>query len=80
MVIVTVTEYNGIDSRRVDAQNFRILYNCIRLSRIKEKLMLFCFNIDAQSMLCDTVFIHAGVFYKCDDLHSVHLIGGFSSR
>ena len=44
MVVVTVTEYNGIDSRRVNAQDFRILYNCIRLSRIKEKLMLFCFN------------------------------------
>ncbi len=69
MVVVTVAEYHGIDSSKVNAENFRILHNCVSLSRVKQEFMLFRFDIDAQSMLCDTDFSSAGVLYKCDDFH-----------
>ena len=70
MVIMPVTEYNRIDSRQVNVQHFRILYNCVSLPCVEQEFMLFSLSIDAQSMLCNTVFITAGIFYKCDDLHS----------
>ena len=69
MVVVTVTEYHGIDSSKVNAQNFGVLHNCVGLPRIEQELVLFGLDINAQPMLCDTAFTTAGIFYKCDDLH-----------
>ncbi len=40
MVVVTVAEYNRIDSRQVYTESFCILYNCIRLPRVEQEFML----------------------------------------
>ena len=61
MVVVTVADYNRIDSRQVNSEDFRILYNCVRLPYVEQELVLFSLSIDAQPMLCNTVFITAGI-------------------
>ena len=69
MVIVTVTQYHSIDSRQVYTESFRILHNGVSLSCIEQELMILSLNIDAESMLCDTVFMSAGILYKGYNSH-----------
>ncbi len=69
VVIVSVTEYHSIYCGQVYTESFCILHNSVSLSCIEQELMILSLNIDAESMLCDTVFITAGVLYQGYNSH-----------
>ena len=69
VVVVTVTQYHSIDSRQVYAESFSIFNNCVGLSCIEQELMILSLNIDAEPMLCDTVFMSEGILYKGYNFH-----------
>ena len=71
VVIVTVTQYHSINSGQVYTENFCILYNCIRLPRVKQELMLFSLNIDRKAVLCDTVFSSLTISFFPDKIETI---------
>ena len=69
MVVVTMTEDNCINGVQINAECFGISDYCVRLPCVEQEFMIFSLNIDAESMLCNTVFITAGILYKGYNSH-----------
>ena len=69
MVVMTVAEYNCINSGQVNAEGFRILHNCVSLPRIKEQSVLFSLDIYRKSVLGYAAFVCGSILHKGDYLH-----------
>ena len=61
---MAVAEDDRVDSGKVYAERFGVFYYRIGLPGIKQKFMLFCFDIYTQSVFRNAFFLFGSIFDK----------------